>query len=180
MGIHVQGAEVSRHKCLIYDGDPSEQLPVVVPLLMNGLNENWRCLYLGSPEAVEMVDSALSTKGVDTKREKDRNALVLSSDRSHLVDGRFDPGSMVDGLCSSIDDALRDGFHGLCATGDMRWELGADENFDRLLEYEARLEQVFREKPLRGICQYHRGLVPAQAVQDALVTHRTAYVGDTL
>ena len=44
----------------------------------------------------------------------------------------------------SVDEAVKDGFQGLCATGDMRWELGADENFDRLLEYEALLERVFR------------------------------------
>jgi signal transduction histidine kinase len=180
MTVSVQGAEVSRHKCLIYDGHPSEQLPVVVPLLLDGLHDNWRCLYLGSPESVEMVDAALTTKGVDTANETKRAALVLSSDRSHLVNGRFDPAAMVDGLCKSIDESVRDGFQGLCATGDMRWELGEDGNFDRLLEYEARLERVFRDKPLRGICQYHRGLVPAHAVRDALVTHRSAYVGDAL
>jgi signal transduction histidine kinase len=85
---------------------------------------------------------------------------------------------MIDALCALIDDAVRAGFNGLCATGDMRWELGADENFDRLLEYEARLDQVFRDKPLRGICQYHRALVPAKAVRDALLTHQSAYIGD--
>jgi signal transduction histidine kinase len=180
MTMHVDHTEVSRHKCLIYDGDPSEQLPIVVPLLLDGLHENWRCLYLGSPEDVEMIEDALSDEGVDTRHEQKRHALVLSSDRSHLVDGRFDPATMVDGLSSSIDQALEDGFLGLCATGDMRWELGADENFDRLLEYEARLERVFRDKPLRGICQYHRGLVPPQALEDALTTHRATYVGDKL
>jgi hypothetical protein len=145
--------KASRHKCPIYDGDPSEQLPVVVPLLVDGLRDNWRCLYLGSPDAVQMVDTALGRRGIDTTREKSRGALVLSSDRSHLSEGKFDPSAMVDGLCSSIDEAVRAGFQGLCATGDMRWELGADENFDRLLEYEARLEQVFRDRPLWGICQ---------------------------
>lgn len=180
MGVGPTQREVSRHKCLVYDGAPADQLPVVVPLLMDGLHDNWRCLYLGSPDTVQMVDTALSAKGVDTNREKKRSALVLSSDRSHLRDGRFDPQAMVDGLSASIDQAVRDGYQGLCATGDMRWELGADENFDRLLEYEARLEQVFRDKPLRGICQYHRGMVPARAVRDALVTHRTTYLGDRL
>ena len=178
--MHSEQVTVSRHKCLIYDGHPSEQLPVVIPLLREGLNQNWRCLYLGSPETVQMVDAALSRNGVDTAREKHRGALVLSSDRSHLTDGKFHPDAMVDGLCASIDAAVRDGFQGLCATGDMRWELGADENFDRLLEYEARLEQVFRDKPLWGICQYHRDMVPAEAVHDALVTHRAAYLGDRL
>src|SRR5688500_15938002 len=165
----------SRHKCLIYEGHPAEQLPVVVPLLLDGLRQNWRCLYLGDPEAVGLVDDALAKRGIDTRREIDRKALVLSSDRGHLgSDGRFDPVAMVDGLCSSIDEAVSDGFVGLCATGDMRWELGADENFERLLEYEARLERVFRDRPLRGICQYRRDIVPAYAVRDALSTHQAA------
>jgi signal transduction histidine kinase len=170
----------ARHKCLIYDGDPTEQLPVVVPLLKDGLRGNWRCLYLGSPEAVQMVDTALSAEGIDTVSEAKRSALVLSSDRSHLIDGRFDPDTMIDGLSTAIDEAVHEGFKGLCATGDMRWELGADENFDHLLYYEARLEQLFREKPLRGICQYHREMVPAQAIRDALVAHQAAYLGDVL
>ena len=173
-------SDVSRHKCLVYDGDPAEQLPVVVPLLLDGLQDHWRCLYLGSPDTVAMVDSALQSRGVDTADQARRGALVFSSDRSHLTGGRFDPDAMVDGLRDAITGAVNDGFGGLCATGDMRWELGDDDNFDRLLEYEARLEQVFRERPLRGICQYHRGMVPAQAVHDALLTHRSTYVGDRL
>lgn len=173
-------SEVSRHKCLIYDGDPAEQLPVVLPLLMDGLRENDRCLYLGSPATVEMVDSALGARGVDLDAERKRGALVFSSDRSHLEGGRFEPRAMVEMLRSLIDDAVRDGFRGLCATGDMMWELGTEENFDRLMEYEALLEQVFREKPLRGICQYHRRVVPVSALRDALVTHRSAYIGSEL
>jgi signal transduction histidine kinase len=180
MHVHDTSDEVSRHKCLIYDGHPSEQLPVVVPLLMDGIQDHWRCLYLGAPDAVQMVDTALSARGVDTSMEGRRGALVLSSDRSHLVGGHFEPRAMIDGLTGAIDDAVRDGYGGLCATGDMRWELGADDNFDRLLEYEAQLEQVFREKPLRGICQYHRDILPAQAIRDALVVHRTAYIGEVL
>jgi len=180
MHTHTESADVSRHKCLIYDGDPSEQLPVVVPLLTDGLDRNWRCLYLGSPDMVRMVDSALGRTGRDTSQETKRGALILSSDRSHLDGGRFEPRAMIDGLCSMIDGAVKDGFEGLCATGDMRWELGEDKNFDKLLEYEALLERVFRDKPLRGICQYHRATVPAQAIRDALVTHRSTYIGEAL
>jgi signal transduction histidine kinase len=176
----IDHAEVSRHKCLIYEGQPSQQLSVVVPLLIGGLEDNWRCLYLGSPEMLEMADAALKNNGIDTETEARRRALIFSSDRRHLSGGKFDPGKMIDGLCDLIDGAVQDGFQGLCATGDMRWELGEDRNFDQLLDYEARLEQVFREKPLRGICQYHRDVVPAQAIRDALLTHRSAYIGDTL
>jgi len=180
MMIETAPVEVSRHKCLIYDGHPSEQLPVIIPLLINGLRENRRCLYLGNPEMVKMVDSALEEKGVDITREIERGALILSSDRDHLQGGKFDPQAMIAMLRNLIDDAVHDGFQGLCATGDMMWELGTESNFERLLEYEALLEQVFREKPLQGICQYHRNTVPEKAVRDALLTHRSTYIGEVL
>jgi len=172
--------DASRHKCLIYDGHPSEQLPVIAPLLMDGLRDRWRCLYLGDPDTLQMIDTALSDRGVDTGQEIRTGALILSADRSHLEGGAFDPQSLVQSLRGLIDGAVHDGFGGLCATGDMTWELGSEENFDRLLEYESRLEQVFHEKPLRGICQYRRDLLPHHAVRNALLTHRTVYVGDAL
>ena len=176
----LEQTEVSRHKCLIYDGHPSEQIPVIAPLLIDGLQRNLRCLYLGSPEMVEMMESALLERGLDLHQEIQRSAIIFSSDRGHLKNGDFDPAAMISLLRTLIDEAVKDGFAGLCATGDMWWELGTEKNFQRLLEYEALLEKVFREKPLQGICQYHKDLVPSCAIQDALLTHRSAYIGDTL
>ncbi|MGE0157803.1 MAG: MEDS domain-containing protein [Gemmatimonadales bacterium] len=172
-------SEVSRHKCLIYDGHASEQLPVVVPLLEEGLRANERCLYLGDEDTIAMVRSALEARGTDVPAEMARGALVLSSERGP-EDAPFDPHAMVGMLVDMIDAAVRDGFAGLCATGDMRWELGRDENFERVLEYEALLEGVFREKPLRGICQYHRSTVPPKSIEAAVRAHRSLYVGGTL
>jgi signal transduction histidine kinase len=171
---------VSRHKCLIYEGRPSEQLPVIVPLLLEGLRENYRCLYLAAPESVSMLRAALKEKGVDPAALEKAGALVLSSDRSHLDGGKFRPRDMVESLRSSAKQAVRDGFAGLCATGDMRWELGGDENFEALLEYEALLEAAFKDLPLRGICQYHRDTVPSRAVRDALLTHSCVHLGGAL
>ncbi len=170
----------SRHKCLIYEGHPSEQLPVIVPLLLEGLKEKNRCLYLGDPEMVQMVQGALHQKGVDIAHETSRGSLVFSSDRSHLAGGGFNPEAMIAMLCRLIDQSLHDGFSGLYATGDMRWELGSDKNFERLQEYEARLENVLRDKPLKGICQYHKDTVPLRAIKDALMTHQSFYIGRAL
>jgi len=178
--MHLTAPEVSRHKCLIYEGHPSEQLPVVIPFLAEGLEGNWRCLYLGSPEMVQMVEGSLRRHGIDTISEMKRGALLLSSERGHLQNGPFDPLMMINGLRELVDGAVQDGFEGLCATGDMRWELGPDDNFDRLIEYEALLEQLFREKPLIGICQYHRDTIPPGTLKDALTTHRSTYIGDAL
>lgn len=152
---------------------------MVVPLLMSSLQDNWRCLYLGDPSSVAMVGTALTAKGVNTMREADRGSLIFSSERSHLASGTFDPKSLIKALCDMIDEAVSDGYKGLCATGDMMWELGTEDNFQYLMEYEALLEQVFHTKPLQGICQYRKDVLPARAVKEALLTHPSCFLGDT-
>lgn len=173
-------SEVSRHKCLIYEGDPSEQLPVVIPLLKEGLHDNWRCLYLGKPESVDMIRIGLTAHSVDVAGEIDRGKLILSSSREKLGNGSFHPHEMVEYLGTLVDGAVQDGYQGLCATGDMKWEFGSDKNFGLLLEYEALLEQMLRDKPVRAVCQYHKDILPAQVVHNALLTHRSAYIGSML
>ncbi|HYV98440.1 MAG TPA: MEDS domain-containing protein [Gemmatimonadaceae bacterium] len=168
------------HRCLIYEGTKSAQLPVVLPLLIDSLRDNWKCLYLGDDESLAMIDRSLGERGVETARERSRGSLTLTSDRMHLKDGKFEPKEMIGALTTAIDEAVSEGYRGLCATGDMRWELGADENFERLSEYEALLEQVFRTKSLRGICQYHRDAVPAHALRTALLAHQSTYMGEML
>ena len=172
--------EVSRHKCLVYDGQASEHLGVVVPFLIEGLRDHYRCLTLAEPGMIDGLKEALGIYGVDADAEVRRGALVLSSDRSHLDHGGFDPCTMIEIVSRAIEDAVRDGFAGLCATGDMAWELGEEKNFKRLLEYEALLEQLFRDKPLIGICQYRSDTLPAGTLRDALLAHRSVYLGEDL
>jgi signal transduction histidine kinase len=173
-------AEVSRHKCLIYEGDPQEQMPVVIPFLKEGLQDNWRCMYLGRPEVVDMISAGLTAQNIDVSTEMSRGKLILSSARDNLGNGSFHPKKMVDFLGKLVDGAVQDGFQGLCATGDMKWEFGSDKNFALLLEYEALLEHVLRDAPLRAMCQYHKDILPAEVVHDALLTHRSAYLGSML
>ena len=42
-------------------------------------------------------------------------------------------------LEASVIDAMRDGYKGLWATGDMLWEFGSERNLPKLGEYERRL-----------------------------------------
>lgn len=179
MSDHALKATAGRHRCLIYEGDPSEQFPVIVPLMKEALREGRRCLYLGDPAMIVRLGRALDSAGVDTGREAGRGALVFSSDRSYLSHG-FEPAAMVGMLRGLVESALRDGFSGLWASGDMRWELEDDANFARLGEYEARLEKAFDDLPLSGVCQYHRHTVPPDALRAAFLAHRSVYVGQTL
>lgn len=151
-------------------------------LIVERLEENWRCLFLNSPPMVAGMRSYLAAAGLDVSEAVRKGELVLSSDQAHLVNGYFDPVLMLDLLKQTVREALRDGYQGLWATGDMTWELGNNrKNFSKLLEYEIGLEKLFQTLPaLNGICQYHADTLPVDVVEKALYTHRAVYISQTL
>lgn len=94
---------------------------------------------------VAALKSFLMADGVDVTGEIRKGNLVLSAQQSHLVDGHFQIGAMLRSLRNAVEQALEIGYAGLWATGDMTWEFGPDRDFSKLVEYEWRLEQYFRE-----------------------------------
>jgi hypothetical protein len=149
-----------RHQCLIYEGAPSRHLPAMAAVAREKLHQNYRCLYLNSPPMVAGMRSYMAAAGVDIAHEVERMLLSLEE---------------------AIQQALRDGYAGLWATGDMTWELGEGKDFSKLLEYEWRLEKIFGKYPeLSGICQYHASTMPREAMRHGLVAHPSIFFNETL
>jgi hypothetical protein len=171
-----------RHQCLIYEGPPSRRLATLAAIVRQKLQQNLRCLYLNSEPMVAGMRSYLAAAGVDVAKEVEEGNLVLTSDRSYLVNGTdFDPESMIQSLEDMIEQALADGYDGLWATGDMTWEFGPSKDFSKLVEYEWRLEELFRRRPqLGGICQYHAETLPREVLQKGLLVHRGLFINETL
>ena len=145
------------------------------------LHANYRCLYLNSPAMLAGMSSYLAAQGVDVALEKVKNRILLSSDQAHLSGGAFDVGQMLNKLELAVVQAVKDGYKGLWASGDMMWEFGTERNLPKLGEYERRLEELFHKQPaLCGVCQYHCDLLPPEILRWALLTHRALFVDETL
>ncbi len=168
------------HQCMLYTGSPVKHLPGLAAVAKQKLQANLRCLYLNSPPMVAEMRSSLAQAGVAVAEEVDRGALVLSSSQDHLRNGQFDVDRMLGGLADAVDQAIRDGYTGLWATGDMKWEFGSVTNFAKLLEYEYALDRFIARQPLSGICQYHIDTLPADVVQWGLCTHQFLYINEEL
>lgn len=150
-------------------------------MLRQKLNENYRCIYLNSPPMVAGIRSYLAASGVDIERETGRGSLILTADRSHLAHGLFDTERMLGLLNDELAQTLVDGYRGLWATGDMTWEFGPEQNFDKLLDYERRLEEFFQLNPgLSGVCQYHADTLPHEAMRRGLAAHPALFTNETL
>ena len=172
---------VPRHRCLVYEGSPSRHLPVVAAALIEMQQRGCRCLYLNSPELVAAMRACLEQKGVDVAKEVGQGSLILTSERSHLANGRFDADRMMRSLDQALQQALTDGYKGLWATGDMSWEFGPAQDFSELLEYEWQLDEYFQAHPeLGGICQYHADTLPREVMRHGLLSHPSIFINETL
>ncbi len=156
-------------------------LPVMTGIIEQQLKQNTRCLYLNIPLMVAGIEYYLTATGVDIEHQIAKGALILSSDQDHLAGGHFDANVMLHMLEDAVDQALNDGYKGLWASGDMTWELGPRPDVANLLEYEWRLEQIFRRRPaLSGICQYHADTLSRSILRQGLVAHPSIFVNKTL
>jgi hypothetical protein len=171
----------SRHRCMVYEGAPSRQLPALAAAAREKLQQNHRCLYLNSPAMVAGMRSYLAAAGVDVAEETSRGSLVLSAAQNLVNGDTFDVEYMIDGLKAALDRALHDGYTGLWATGDMSWEFGPTKDFSKLLEYEWRLEEFMHENPqMSGVCQYRADMLPRAAMRHGVLAHTSIFVNETL
>jgi hypothetical protein len=174
-------APPARHQCLIYSGSPEQLLPALAAETLKKLYEHNRCVHLNSPAMLAGLESHLAALGVSVKQECTQGSLVLMAGQDHLVNGRFDLDTMLKTLEDAIDGALKDGYRGLWASGDMSWEFGQQQDFKSLLEYEWRLEELFhRRAALSGICQYNGDTLPREVMRNGLESHTCLFVNETL
>jgi len=176
MGTTLEQLSDANHSCMIYQ-NADQQVTVTAEFLKIGLARNEQCVFLEMPEKLAQVRALLQEFGVDTADAERRKALVLSAKRDFLFQGRFDSRRMLAFLSTAIADSSAMGFTALRATGDMNWELGAAQDFQLLIDYEAQLDAFARTQRLVGLCQYQRYTVSSLAICNALETHQGVVMG---
>jgi hypothetical protein len=170
-----------RHQCFLYDGSPSQHIPMIAKVIKAKLEARHSCCYFHSPRMVAELAAHLAEAGVDVARETAKNTLVLSSSLSHLSkDQTFDVERMIAFLEDALKQALRDGYVGLWATGDVAWEFGPKGDFGQLAAYEKRLEDFLcAHAEVSGICQYHAGALPPHAMRTGYEMHPAHFIDAT-
>ena len=170
----------ARHQCLIYEGSPSQKLPILAAIIQRKLKERYRCLYLNSAPMVAGMGSTLASIGIDVASEISKGHLILSSEPVSPA-GDFNSEMMLAKLEDLLDQAVNDGYKGLWASGDMTWEFGPAKDFSKLLEYELKLEELFsKRRELCGVCQYHKDTLPQDAMRQSLIAHPSIVINETL
>jgi hypothetical protein len=166
------------HGCVIYSTSAELNLSVA-EYLAEGLDASERCWY-AAQSWKELADArlALQAFGVDAEQAEAQKTLWLTtSDELYLADGNFEPQRMLDIIEEAIADVLSDGLAAFRLAGEMSWALRPSPGTERVMEYEARAEELLRTSSARALCLYHRHRMPAELIDGALAVHPLAGVG---
>jgi DcmR-like sensory protein len=161
------------HVCTLFSS-PEEQMSAAIEYVQQGLDRRERCLYVCSEQTPAEFRTALERAGIDVSREEERGALVLlTKETAHLAGGTFKAARMIGLLRTAVEDALKDGFEGLCAAGDMTWLLDEAPGSEEIAEYEALLNHFYKNNRALGLCQYNCRKLPANFLDHGIATHPT-------
>jgi hypothetical protein len=168
-------AHRGQHICLPFESD-GEKESVLLSFMHEGLTRGQRCLFVGARHEYEQLGVHLEEEGICSLRAESRGALFFKTpEEVYLQDGSFDPEAVLGTMEKYLKDALSDGFTGLCVTGELS-NVPSDEDWRRIVWYEAQVNERFARLPVAGLCRYPRAIVPPHRVQDVLRTHPVAVV----
>jgi hypothetical protein len=163
------------HVCLIYDGE-TERRDVVARFIEEGIISGERVAYFTDAEPDD-VRGWLSERGIDLPA-----APQFTAHRSRDVycpDGSFDPERMYSYWHVFHDDSRDGGFACARATGETTWSRDVRDG-DRIVEYEARLNDVLATMPVTALCQYDVRKFDGATILDVLRIHPVMLVGGQL
>lgn len=165
------------HLCCLYETEEEHQA-VLTPFLRQGLERGEKVLYIVDTHTGEVVLDYLRGDGLDVEPYLSSGQLVIfTSDDVYMRGGVFDPEGMIALLRAETEQALSEGYSGLRATGEMTWALQGMPGCERLIEYEAKLNEFVPGSKCLAICQYDRRRFAPQALLDVLHTHPLIAIG---
>lgn len=178
--------EISRlepggHLCLLYEKDPAEQMPALVPFIRDGLAGNEQFIYIADDQTVEELADHLSRGGVNVSEECQSGRLKLCTRNEWRQPGELDSARKAQQVRQLIAQAERDGFKGIRFAVEMTWTLGPNIDSQKLEHWEATINTLFEPSfPGRIVCQYNRNRLDPDTLLAALHTHPAAIIGQTV
>jgi hypothetical protein len=158
------------HMCFIYDSE-SDRDRTMAQFLIAGVERGERVAYFADRE-METVLEWLAAAGLATATDSLTGRVQLSVAESvYCPGGYFDPEIMLDGLRRFGSETDASGYPGGRITGEMAWALRELPGSERLIEYEAKVNNVLPGTGLTAICQYDAARWDGGTILNVLRVH---------
>jgi PAS domain S-box-containing protein len=171
--------QLGRHICWLYD-QPHQYTSVIIPYITSGLSQHQKIIYVFDPK----VEPFFSRKAILKEVGKLINPLdhqleFLTTDQMYFENTIFTPDFVANQIRTFTTQAIGQGYSGVRISAEMSWLFSREQEPELLIQYEAQINEVIRDLPAIGLCQYRKDIFPPTILNRILDTHPFIITGNT-
>jgi hypothetical protein len=169
-----------RHVCAFFNSD-DEEYRVLLPFIKDGFECGDKAVHVVNPDQRHDHLQRLASAGVDpTAAEQSGQLEVRINTEAYIRDGRFDQDRMLAAFEQMASGNAKEGFPLSRICCRMDWAIEDRSYIDDLVEFESRVNHVWRNHDDAVICTYHLGKFGGDTVVDIMRTHPMIIIGGLL
>ena len=170
----------TRHVCAFFNS-PDEEYRVLLPFIKDGFQCGQKAIHIVNRDQRQAHLQRLTAAGIDTAVAEQSGQLEIRTDAEiYLPEGRFDADRMISAFEQLASGNGTGGFPLSRICCRMDWIVESGSHLDDVIEFESRVNEVWRRHEDAVICTYHLGKFGADAIVDILRTHPMVVIGGVL
>jgi hypothetical protein len=172
--------DCTRHVCAFFNSS-DEEYRVLLPFIRDGFDCGDKAIHIVNPDRQHDHLMHLASVGIDTADAQRRGQLDLrTTTETYLRDGRFDQDRMLDAFERMASGNAGGSYAPNRIVCQMEWASEDRTHIDDLVEFEARVNDVWCRHDDAVICVYDLAKFGGATVIDIMRTHPMIIVGGIL
>jgi len=169
-----------RHVCAFFNSD-DEKYRVLLPFVKDGFECGDKAVHIVNPAQHHDHLQRLATAGIDAVAAQQSGQFELRTNtETYLRDGRFDQDRMLQVFEQLASGNAQGGFPLSRIVCHMEWAADGRSHVEDLVEFESRVNDVWRRHDDAVICTYDLAKMRANTVIDIMRTHPMIIIGGIL
>src|SRR5579864_5990118 len=169
-----------RHVCAFFNS-ADEEYRVLLPFIKDGFDCGDKAVHVVGPEQHNDHLRRLTAAGIDAAAVQRSGQFELRSNtETYLRDGRFDQERMLEFFEQLASGNASGGFPLSRIVCHMEWASDGPSYLDDLVEFESRVNDVWRRHDDAVICTYDLARFGGDTVIDIMRTHPMIIIGGIL
>ncbi len=170
----------ARHVCAFFNSE-DEEYRVLLPFIKEGFECGDKAVHVVNPGQHHDHLQRLASVGIDTAASQQSGQFELRTNtETYLRDGRFDQDRMLQVFEQLASGNAKGGFLLSRIVCHMEWATEGRSHVDDLIEFESRVNDVWRRHDDAIICTYHLAKFGGDTVIDIMRTHPMIIIGGIL
>jgi hypothetical protein len=170
----------ARHVCAFFNSD-DEEYRVLLPFIKDGFECGDKAVHVVNPDQRGDHLQRLAAAGIDAAAAQQSGQLELRTNtETYLQEGHFDQDRMLAAFEQMASGNAKGGFPLSRIVCRMDWAVEGRSYVDDVVEFESRVNDLWRTHDDAIVCTYHLANFGGETVIDIMRTHPMVIIGGIL